>query len=115
MMADIHAPAAQPDVELLDEPTAYVLLIDLPHASPEDLEVLVTAHSVSVKAHPRMRSARQTFASGYAPFDLKRELPAEVDVMMSEARLNGPVLQIYLPKLVSDVDPTLRDLAGGGA
>jgi len=90
-----------PAMEIIEEPSSFVLACEMPGAEREDIRVDVSPHRVVVAALPRAaREARSRPGSGapYQDFERAVPLPAEVDPEGAEARLNNGVLEVILPK-----------------
>lgn len=99
----MRAPAAPraPSMEIIEEPSAFVLACEVPSADREDIRVDVSPHRVVVAAMPRgaVDAAVDRAGSGsYHEFERAVPLPAEVNPESAEARLNNGVLEIILPK-----------------
>ena len=96
-----RAPLA-PAMEIIEEPSAFVLSCDMPGAEREDIRVDVSPHRVVIAALPRtgfealMRGRSQDVP--YNDFERAVPLPAEVNPEAAEARLNNGVLEVVLPK-----------------
>lgn len=95
-----EANATAPAMEIIEEPTAFVLSCDVPAADREDIRVDVSPHRVVIAALPRTPGFR-TRGGGYHDFERAIPLPAEVDPEAAEARLNNGVLEVVLPKRAS--------------
>jgi HSP20 family protein len=98
--------ARAPAMEIIEEPSSFVLACEMPGAEREDIRVDVSPHRVVVAALPRgAREARPRPAATtpgapapYQDFERAVPLPAEVDPEAAEARLNNGVLEVVLPK-----------------
>ena len=90
-----------PAMEIIEEPSAFVLSCDMPGAEREDIRVDVSPHRIVIAALPRTpMDAIRSKAGGVAYVDFERAipLPAEVKPEAAEARLNNGVLEVVLPK-----------------
>ena len=90
-----------PPMELIEEPSCFILVTEMAGAEREDIRVDVSPLRVVVAALPRtgvaaMRSRGAT--SPYVEFERAVPLPREVRPEDAEARLNNGVLEIVLPK-----------------
>lgn len=98
-----EAPGRTPAMEIIEEPSCFILVADMPAAEREDIRVDVSPHRVVIAALPRMGvealRARATSAP-YAEFERAIPLPSEVRPEDAEARLNNGVLEVVLPKKV---------------
>lgn len=96
-------------MEIIEEPSAFVLTCELAGAEREDIRVDVSPHRVVVAALPRSAVDAATRASkdvqAYQDFERAIPLPAEVNPEAAEARLNNGILEVVLPK---------RKLGGSG-
>ncbi len=91
-----------PPMEIIEEPSAFVLSCEVPGADREDIRVDVSPHRVVIAALPRppldaLRTRRDT-RGHYMQFERAIPLPSEVDPETAEARLNNGVLEVTLPK-----------------
>jgi HSP20 family protein len=85
-----------PSMEIIEEPSSFVLACEMPGADREDIRVDVSPHRVVVAALPRTTPKPHT--EGYQEFERAVPLPSEVDPEAAEARLNNGVLEVVLPK-----------------
>lgn len=89
-------------MEIIEEPTAFVLTCEMGGADREDIRVDVSPHRVVIAALPRtsVEAAIKEKKSPHAYQDFERAipLPSEVDPESAEARLNNGVLEVVLPK-----------------
>ena len=88
--------ARAPAIEIIEEPSSFVLACEMPGAEREDIRVDVSPHRVVVAALPR--AAARPRPAGYQEFERAIPLPSEVDPEAAEARLNNGVLEVVLPK-----------------
>ncbi|MEA3202024.1 MAG: hypothetical protein QOE90_3452 [Thermoplasmata archaeon] len=88
-----------PAMEIVEEPSSFVLTCDMPGADREDIRVDVSPHRVVVAALPRGKEAKPAKQGApYQSFERAVPLPGEVDPESAEARLNNGVLEVVLPK-----------------
>lgn len=90
-----------PAMEIIEEPSAFVLTCDMPGAEREDIRVDVSPHRIVVAALPRtpMDALRSKSGSAaYVDFERAIPLPCEVKPEAAEARLNNGILEVVLPK-----------------
>lgn len=89
-------------MEIIEEPTGFVLTCEMAGADREDIRVDVSPHRVVIAALPRssVEAAIKAKRSGiaYQEFERAIPLPAEVDPASAEARLNNGILEVVLPK-----------------
>lgn len=91
-----------PAMEIIEEPTAFVLVCDMVGAEREDIRVDVSPHRVVIAALPRSPVATVIAGKGastpYQDFERAVPLPSEVNPESAEARLNNGILEVTLPK-----------------
>lgn len=91
-----------PAMEIIEEPSAFVLTCEMASADREDIRVDVSPHRVVVAALPRSpvdaALRAKDDAAPYQDFERAIPLPAEVNPEGAEARLNNGVLEVLLPK-----------------
>lgn len=91
-----------PAMEIIEEPSAFVLTCEMPSAEREDIRVDVSPHRVVVAALPRsaldasLRGSKE--GAPYVDFERAIPLPSEINPEAAEARLNNGVLEVMLPK-----------------
>ena len=89
-------------MEIIEEPTAFVLTCEMSGAEREDIRVDVSPHRIVVAALPRtaVESAIRAKGTGlpYVDFERAVPLPSEVNPETAEARLNNGILEVVLPK-----------------
>ncbi|TAD77283.1 MAG: Hsp20/alpha crystallin family protein [Oscillatoriales cyanobacterium] len=95
-----NAPAA----ELADTPEAFVLRLELPGINPQDLDVEVTAKSVSIMGERRLEQTTQDHGSfhtefRYGKFQRTIPLPALVQNTNATADYQDGILSLRLPKV----------------
>lgn len=94
-------PLRAPAMEIIEEPSAFVLTCEMPGAEREDIRVDVSPHRIVVAALPRtpMDAVRAKTVTGtYQDFERAVPLPSEVRPESAEARLNNGILEVVLPK-----------------
>jgi HSP20 family protein len=92
-------PPRAPAMEIIEEPSSFVLTCDMPGADREDIRVDVSPHRVVVAALPRAKETKPAKPGApYQSFERAVPLPSEVDPESAEARLNNGVLEVVLPK-----------------
>lgn len=89
-----------PAMEIIEEPTTFVLICEMTGAEREDIRVDVSPHRVVIAALPRsaLGSAVHANSVPYQEFERAVPLPAEVSPETAEARLNNGILEVTLPK-----------------
>ena len=90
--------ARAPAMEIIEEPSAFVLVCEVSGADREDIRVDVSPHRVVVAALPRTGVRTRASSTPYLDFERAIPLPAEVNPEAAEARLNNGVLEVILPK-----------------
>lgn len=90
--------ARAPAMEIIEEPSSFVLVCEMAGAEREDIRVDVSPHRVVVAALPRTAAKPRAATLPYVEFERAVPLPSEVDPESAEARLNNGVLEIVLPK-----------------
>lgn len=97
-----ESPSRSPPMEIIEEPSAFVLTCEVPGADREDIRVDVSPHRVVIAALPRspldasLRARKD--GTSYNDFERAIPLPAEINPEAAEARLNNGVLEVLLPK-----------------
>lgn len=92
------SPHKAPAMEIIEEPTWFVLSCEVPGADREDIRVDVSPHRVVIAALPRTGASALKSTGPYSDFERAVPLPSEVRPESAEARLNNGVLEVTLPK-----------------
>jgi HSP20 family protein len=85
-----------PDCDLYESNDEYLLVIDMPGASPESLSVELTGNQLAIRAQ-RAPSVEGTDVASIS-FERRIELPASVDGNSTSAQLQGGVLRVQIAK-----------------
>jgi HSP20 family protein len=93
-----------PAVELEDTPEAFVLKLELPGIDPKDVDVEVTAESVSITGERRSEKTTQDNGAfhtefRYGKFQRTIPLPARVQNTNATADYRDGILSLRLPKV----------------
>jgi HSP20 family protein len=92
------SPPKAPAMEIIEEPSSFVLSCEVPGADREDIRVDVSPHRVVIAALPRTGADALKSTGAYTDFERAVPLPSEVKPESAEARLNNGVLEVVLPK-----------------
>lgn len=93
-----------PDIEIIEEPDALILLADVPTVEREDIRVDVSPRRVVITG--LVRNALDAISGifrrekPFPGFERSVSLPAEVRPDSAEAHYNNGVLEVVLPKRV---------------
>jgi HSP20 family protein len=94
-----------PDVEVVEQDDAHVLVVDLPGIPKEDIDIRVDdQHILTISGERRERRRRHSHGRSYSErrygtFSRSIELPRSVDPSRMEVAIHDGVLEIHLPKL----------------
>ena len=102
-----------PNAELIETDEALVLNLELPGMNPDDLEVEVTAESVSVKGERIANAESNENLIGrsefrYGPFHRIIPLPTPIQQTNVEADYKNGILSLTLPKVVEEKDKVVK-------
>lgn len=90
-------------MDVNEDDKAYRVTVDVPGVKKEDVDVAVEGNQVTITAEVKREESRENekevhseryYGKAYRSFTL----PSEVDVARSEARYDGGVLSLTLPK-----------------
>lgn len=90
-------------MDVNEDDKAYRVTVDVPGVKKEDVDVAVEGNQVTITAEVKREASRENekevhseryYGKAYRSFTL----PSEVDVAKSEARYDGGVLSLTLPK-----------------
>ncbi len=84
---------SEPEAELIEEPDAYYITIDLPGVEREEMKLSVSDTRARLFATAHGRTYKKKF-----------ELDSEIDRSKVKARLKNGILDVYLPKKEADID-----------
>lgn len=88
-----------PHCDLFESDGEYLLVIDMPGASPESLSVELTGKELAIRAQRSPSSQGVDVAT--TTFERHIELPADVDGGSTSAQLQGGVLRVQIAKAAS--------------
>ena len=88
-----------PQCDLYESDREYLLVMDMPGASPESLNVELTGNELAI--HAQRVPARQGSDVATTTFERRIELPAAVDGGSTSAQLQGGVLKVQIAKAAS--------------
>jgi HSP20 family protein len=92
----------RPDVDIVEQPEAYLVTADLPGVGQEDLQVQLENGVLSIDARPSLQpeSAWRALHTEYRIGGYHREfaMSEAIDVESISARMRDGVLEIQLPK-----------------
>lgn len=90
---------ATPALDLYESPTELLIVLNVPGAEPQSIELQVVGDELSVRAE---QAASQRFGDvARALFERRINLPVEVDPSSAAAELRDGVLEIRLQKSAS--------------
>lgn len=87
---------ATPELDVYESATAYAIVLDVPGATPESVNVEVIGTQLFVRAEQAPSPERADVA--LAAFERRLELPSEVDATSAVAELRDGVLEIRIDK-----------------
>ena len=87
---------ATPQVDAYESANEYLIVLNVPGASPESIDVQVVGSELFVRAE-QAPSPRYTDVARTA-FERRLELPSEVDADSASAKLRDGVLEILIQK-----------------
>lgn len=90
---------AAPELDLYESDSELLVLLNVPGASPESLEVQVIENELVVRAEQAAAPGYTDVARG--AFERRFELPAAVDADSAAAELRDGVLEVRLQKRAS--------------
>lgn len=88
-----------PHCDLYESDSAYLLVVDMPGASPDSLSVELTGNELAIRAQRSPSSHGSDVAT--TTFERHIELPADVDGGSTSAQLQGGVLRVQIAKAAS--------------
>jgi HSP20 family molecular chaperone IbpA len=88
-----------PHCDVYESDSAYLLVIDMPGASPDSLSVELTGNSLAIRAQRSPSSQGADVAT--TTFERHIELPSDVDGSSTSAKLQGGVLRVEIAKAPS--------------
>ena len=91
-------PPWQPDIEIDETGESYLVKAELPGFSPENVELQVDEHSLSITGSIRDEQDEQVMHRRTGRFFYRTMLPGDIDTDKAEARMKDGVLTIRLPK-----------------
>jgi len=101
LQSSLSGKSLEPKVDLIDEDSAYRLIIEVPGVAQDDLEVAIQERQVIIagirKPHENGKSLISERASGH--FQRTIDLPSDVDRDGSGAHLAEGLLVLHLPKV----------------
>jgi HSP20 family protein len=91
-------PPWQPDIEVDETGELYLVKAELPGFSPENVELQVDEHSLSITGAIRDEQDEQVMHRRTGRFFYRTMLPRDINTEKAEARMKDGVLTIRLPK-----------------
>lgn len=88
-----------PELDLFESGSEYLILLDMPGATPEGVSIQVQGTRVQIKAEQAASNPEREVAR--VAFERQIELPGEVDVDSASAKLEAGVLEIKIAKSAS--------------
>lgn len=90
---------ATPALDLYESPTELLIVLNVPGADPQSIEVQVVGNELAVRAEQAASEGNGEVARGV--FERRFDLPVEVDPSSAAAELRDGVLEIRLQKSAS--------------
>jgi HSP20 family protein len=90
---------ATPELDVYESANEYLVLLNVPGASPESVNVQVVGNELYVRAEQAASPRHKDVV--LAAFERRLELPSEVDGNSATARLRDGVLEIQVQKSVA--------------
>ena len=91
-------PPWQPDIEVDETGEFYLVKAELPGFSPDNVELQVDEHSLSITGAIRAEQGEQVMHRRTGRFFYRTMLPRDINTEKAEARMKDGVLTIRLPK-----------------
>jgi HSP20 family protein len=88
----------QPDIEVDETEEFYLVKAELPGFSPENVELQVDEHSLSITGSIRDEQGEQVMHRRTGRFFYRTMLPRDINTEKTEARMQDGILTIRLPK-----------------
>jgi HSP20 family molecular chaperone IbpA len=88
-----------PQLDLYESDNEYLLVIDMPGARAESLEIQVTGRELELRAERAAAPSGTDLAS--TTFERRVELPGDVDTNSAAAQLKNGVLEVRISKAAS--------------
>jgi HSP20 family molecular chaperone IbpA len=86
---------ATPELDVYESANEFLILLNVPGASPESVEVQVEGTEIHVRAQRASLPGSDVVMTVY---ERRVELPSEVDATSASAKLSAGVLQIQIQK-----------------
>lgn len=92
-----------PAIDLIELPDRFVVRVDLPGVSPDDLELVLRGRELHVSGHKRAPASSgerhyHHIERGFGPFTIEVILPAPVRPEECRAHVRSGVLEVALPR-----------------
>jgi HSP20 family protein len=87
---------ATPELDVYESANEYLIVLNVPGASPESVDVQVLGSELHVRAEQAASAHHRDVA--LAAFERRFELPSEVDANSASAKLRDGVLEIQIQK-----------------
>jgi len=102
-----------PRIDVLDREKEVVVRAELPGVEKDDLEVTVTDHSVTIKAHTRHEEEQKEEKyyrreMRYGTYQRTLELPETVEETKAKATFRNGILELVFPKSEKTPQRTVR-------
>jgi HSP20 family protein len=88
----------QPDIEVDESGESYLVKAELPGFSPDNVELQIDEHSLSITGALRDEQGEQVMHRRTGRFFYRTMLPADINTDKADARMQDGVLTIRLPK-----------------
>ena len=95
--------AMPPRLDLIEKPTGYEILADLPGVDPSDIKVSITGNTLRIegeKREERTEGEGKTYVRerSFLRYQRSLDLPEEVDASKVQANLRHGVLKLTIPR-----------------
>lgn len=89
-----------PQVDVLENEQEYLVLADLPGASPDQVQIELHDGELTLRAPKAQQDGKDLMSGGRASYEYARRfrVPSGVQADKIEAKLNLGVLELHIPK-----------------
>ena len=102
-----------PRVDILERETEVVVRAELPGVEKDDLDVRVTGHSVTIRAHTKHEEEKKEERyyrreMRYGEYQRTLELPESVDETKAKATFKNGILELVFPRMEKTLQRTVK-------